>query len=78
MIAAERADGACASVTKGSSVCVAASLPSESRAVAAIRAHLLQQRGLDRSALYAVPYWRRGQREEDYHAERHRFMDQEA
>jgi len=57
---------------------ISATVAGESRAVAAIRAHLLQQRGLDRSALYAVPYWRRGQREEDYHAERHRFMDQEA
>lgn len=54
-----------------------ATVAGESSAVAAIRAQLLAK-GLTRDRLYAVPYWRRGQREEDYHAERHRFMDEEA
>lgn len=55
---------------------MSATVAGESRAVAAIRAHLLQQQGFDRRSLYAVPYWRRGRSEEDYHAERHRFMDE--
>lgn len=54
-----------------------ATVAGERAAVAAIRA-LLLEKGLRRDRLYAVPYWRRGQREEDYHAERHRFMDEEA
>ena len=54
-----------------------ATIAGESAAVASIRSQLLAK-GLSRDRFYAVPYWRRGQREEDYHAERHRFMDEEA
>ncbi|WP_438020928.1 siderophore-interacting protein [Sorangium sp. So ce315] len=47
----------------------------ESSSVVAIRDHLLDERGLGREAMYAVPYWKASQSEEAYHAERHRIMD---
>ncbi|MDC0682119.1 siderophore-interacting protein [Sorangium sp. wiwo2] len=47
----------------------------ESSSVVAIRDHLLDERGLGREALYAIPYWKASQSEEAYHAERHRIMD---
>jgi NADPH-dependent ferric siderophore reductase len=52
------------------------SLAGESRQVVAIRNHLLNERGVPRSALYAVPYWKDRFTEEAYHAERHRIMDE--
>ncbi|MBD9356120.1 siderophore-interacting protein [Methylomonas sp. EbA] len=54
---------------------VFATIAGESTAVLAIRQNLLQERGLAPSSMYAVPYWRQGWREEDYHAERHRAVD---
>jgi NADPH-dependent ferric siderophore reductase len=48
----------------------------ESSAVVAIRDLLLYQRGFSRAQLYATPYWREQQTEEQYHAERHRIMDE--
>ena len=47
----------------------------EAAAVADIRHYARVERGLDRSAVDAVPYWKAGQDEEAYHAERHRVMD---
>lgn len=47
----------------------------EEGAVKAIRSLLLTQRGLERSAVHAVPYWKAGMAEEAYHDERHRIMD---
>jgi NADPH-dependent ferric siderophore reductase len=48
----------------------------ESATVVAIRDHLLSERGFARRQLYATPYWREQQTEEEYHAERHRIMDE--
>ncbi|WP_437693475.1 siderophore-interacting protein [Sorangium sp. So ce176] len=47
----------------------------ESSSVLAIRDHLLDERGLGREAMYAIPYWKATLSEEAYHAERHRVMD---
>lgn len=55
---------------------ISATIAGESSAVIAIRRHLLFERSLARDALYAVPYWRRGESEERYHEERHRIMDE--
>lgn len=57
---------------------VSATVAGETGAVIAIRRHLRDERRLPREALYAVPYWRRGQSEEQYHAERHQLMDEDA
>lgn len=48
----------------------------EGGAVVTIRDHLLNERGLSRRQLYATPYWRAAQTEEEYHQERHRVMDE--
>jgi hypothetical protein len=40
-----------------------------------LRKHLVQERGLGKAWLYAVPYWKDGQDEESYHEERHDIMD---
>lgn len=55
---------------------VSATVAGENAAVIAIRRQLLFDRGLPRAAVYAVPYWRRGDNEERYHEERHRIMDE--
>lgn len=47
----------------------------ENAMVIALRQHLRHERGLCRSAIYAVPYWKRSASEEAYHEERHRVMD---
>ncbi|RDZ27163.1 siderophore-interacting protein [Lysobacter silvisoli] len=54
---------------------VSATLAGESGVVVAARNFLVGQRGVPRSAMYAVPYWRRGSDEDAYHDERHRLMD---
>jgi NADPH-dependent ferric siderophore reductase len=51
-------------------------LAGENSAVLAIRDHLLQERGFGKRQLYATPYWREQQTEEQYHQERHRIMDE--
>lgn len=48
----------------------------ENASVVAIRDHLLRERGFAKSQLYATPYWREQQTEEEYHQERHRIMDE--
>lgn len=48
----------------------------ESTFVVAARKYLCDQFGFTKSNLYAVPYWRRGQNEEAYHADRHEIMDE--
>jgi NADPH-dependent ferric siderophore reductase len=48
----------------------------ENGQVIAIRDHLRRERGLTGDALYAVPYWKQNESEEQYHAERHRVMDE--
>jgi NADPH-dependent ferric siderophore reductase len=48
----------------------------ENAQVIAIRDHLRQERGLPGTCMYAVPYWKRSLNEEEYHAERHRVMDE--
>ena len=51
-------------------------LAGENQQVVAIRDHVLYERKLPRSALYAVPYWKDQYSEEAYHQERHRIMDE--
>ncbi|WP_119632054.1 siderophore-interacting protein [Methylocaldum marinum] len=58
-----------------SSARIFATVAGENDAVLAIRRHLRRDRGVPAESLYAVPYWRRGRREEDYHDERHRLME---
>ena len=48
----------------------------ENTAVVAIRNHLLGERGFGSHQLYATPYWREQQSEEEYHEQRHRIMDE--
>ncbi len=50
------------------------SLAGEHRTVVALRAWL-RSLGLPKPRLYAVPYWRFGDDEEAYHADRHEVMD---
>jgi NADPH-dependent ferric siderophore reductase len=57
---------------------VSATVAGESDAVMAIRRYLRRDRQLPRDALYAVPYWRRGHSEEQYHEQRHELMDQDS
>lgn len=47
----------------------------EDAQVKAIRSYLRTERGLERNAIQAVPYWKAGVSEEVYHDERHRIMD---
>jgi hypothetical protein len=44
--------------------------------VIALRDHLLATLPASRAGMYAVPYWKRRQNEEQYHKERHRIMDE--
>jgi len=48
----------------------------ENAQVIAIRDYLRSERGLSSAAMYAVPYWKHNENEEQYHAERHRVMDE--
>ncbi len=48
----------------------------ESSAVVCIRNYLVKHYTFNKANLYAVPYWRRGQNEETYHADRHKIMDE--
>lgn len=47
----------------------------ESAAVRTIRTYLRTEHGYNRDNLYAVPYWKAGVAEEEYHDERHEEMD---
>ncbi|BBA34269.1 hypothetical protein sS8_2317 [Methylocaldum marinum] len=58
-----------------SSARIFATVAGENDTVLAIRRHLRRDRGVPAESLYAVPYWRRGRKEEDYHDERHRLME---
>ncbi|AJJ12435.1 siderophore-interacting FAD-binding domain protein [Yersinia rohdei] len=50
-------------------------LAGEDRMVVALRRYLRREKGCERQQLYAVPYWREGLNEEDYHHKRHAVMD---
>lgn len=54
---------------------VSVTLAGESTQVVALRRYLVEERGLPRETMYAVPYWKDMLSEEAYHAERHRIMD---
>jgi NADPH-dependent ferric siderophore reductase len=54
---------------------VSVTLAGESRVVVALRNFLVASRGVPRTAMYAVPYWKRDVDEDAYHDERHRLMD---
>jgi NADPH-dependent ferric siderophore reductase len=50
-------------------------LAGEDSMVVKLRRYLRRERGCERQQLYAVPYWREGLNEEDYHHKRHEVMD---
>lgn len=50
-------------------------LAGEDRIVVQLRRYLRRELDVDRNQLYAVPYWREGLNEEDYHQKRHDVMD---
>ncbi|BCE01311.1 siderophore-interacting protein [Marinicellulosiphila megalodicopiae] len=56
---------------------VSAFIGGEHSQVVAIRDTLKQKYNLNKSLLYAVPYWANGQNEEQYHQARHVVMDEE-
>ncbi|CNH46360.1 siderophore-interacting protein [Yersinia mollaretii] len=47
----------------------------EDSMVVQLRRYLRREKGCERQQLYAVPYWREGLNEEDYHHKRHEVMD---
>lgn len=51
-------------------------LAGENAQVVALRDFMRRDRAVPVARLYAVPYWKRSQSEEEYHAERHRVMDE--
>lgn len=51
-------------------------LAGEGGQVVAIRDYARAERNVPARELYAVPYWKRRQTEEEYHQERHRVMDE--
>ncbi|WP_462164669.1 siderophore-interacting protein [Pseudoalteromonas xiamenensis] len=55
---------------------VSAFIAGENSAVLACRKQLIEDFGLTKQQLYAIPYWRRGQDEETYHEQRHVIMDE--
>ncbi|RXJ73564.1 NADPH-dependent ferric siderophore reductase [Veronia nyctiphanis] len=54
---------------------LSAFIAGENSSVVACRDKLITDYQLTKKALYAIPYWRRGQDEETYHEERHTIMD---
>lgn len=55
---------------------ISVTLAGESAQVVAIRDFLRHERHIPRTQMYAVPYWKDEQTEEQYHAERHKIMDE--
>jgi NADPH-dependent ferric siderophore reductase len=51
-------------------------LAGENAQVVALRDAILARDPAARGRMYAVPYWKRRENEEQYHAERHRVMDE--
>ncbi|CFR26071.1 siderophore-interacting protein [Yersinia frederiksenii] len=47
----------------------------EDSLVVQLRRYLRREKGCERQQLYAIPYWREGLNEEDYHHKRHEVMD---
>lgn len=56
---------------------LSAFIAGENNTTLALRDYLRERFKLKKSALYAIPYWRKGQDEEAYHQQRHTVMDQE-
>jgi NADPH-dependent ferric siderophore reductase len=52
-------------------------LAGENDLVIELRNYLRREKDVAKERLYAVPYWRRGSAEEQYHKQRHQVMDQE-
>lgn len=50
-------------------------LAGEDRLVVQLRRYVRRERECERNQLYAIPYWREGLNEEDYHHKRHDIMD---
>jgi NADPH-dependent ferric siderophore reductase len=55
---------------------ISVSLAGENARVVSLRHIFRNQFKLEKSHLYAVPYWKQGENEEGYHQERHRVMDE--
>ncbi len=55
---------------------ISAFVAGENASVIQCRDRLIADYQLTKKDLYAVPYWRQGQDEETYHAQRHTIMDQ--
>ena len=55
---------------------LSAFIAGENSLVLNVRQFLCDEFNLNKSLMYATPYWRYGQDEETYHQERHRIMDQ--
>ena len=51
-------------------------LAGENDLVVALRNYLRRERQYDKTMISAVPYWRQGVKEEDYHDTRHQVMDE--
>lgn len=56
---------------------LSAFIAGENQSVLACRKILKDAYKLSRKNMYAIPYWKRGEDEETYHAERHEVMDEE-
>ncbi len=56
---------------------VSAFIAGENSSIKQCRTYLSEQFGLSKKSMYAIPYWKRGNSEEAYHAERHTVMDEE-
>lgn len=50
-------------------------LAGEDRMVVGLRRYVRRELKIDKNRLYAIPYWREGLNEEDYHQKRHDVMD---
>lgn len=55
---------------------ISVSLAGENARVTSLRNYFRHQLKLPKAQLYAVPYWKQGETEENYHQERHRVMDE--
>lgn len=57
---------------------ISVTVAGESSRVIALRRLFKEKYQVHKHYLYAVPYWKKGQSEEDYHQERHNIMDDKA
>ncbi len=63
-------------VPKGDRAKLSAFIAGENDTVIETRKWVRQEYGIERKSMHAVPYWRRGQDEDEYHQARHVAMDE--